>query len=203
MATYYPDGNRDFRRYMESGVPGLGIAGANLLYMSQMGKMAGNNRGLASALAKEAKRIDPRLKINYVDANDMFRAAGIKPPFDMSAFGASYHPKSHTVNSPKSNYGFLAHELGHAEQYRSPLYRKTLAPLSSVGRMAGSLGLLAPILTDNEQEARRNSIIAGGLQVPTLIEEFDASRRGSRILNNQIKTNQLLWELKLVSLVKL
>jgi len=187
MATYYPDGNRDFRRYMESFVPGLGIGGANLLYMTQMGKMAGKNKGLASALAREAKRIDPRLKINYSNPNNMFYAMGAKPPFDMSAFGAFYDSRNNMVNVPKGNYGFLAHELGHAEQYRNPLYRKTLAPLSSIGRVAGKYGLLAPIFTDNEQEAKRNALIAGGLQVPTLIEEVDASRRGSRILNDQIK----------------
>lgn len=187
MATYHPDGNRDFRRYMESAVPGTGILGANLLYMSQMGKMGGVNDNLASAIAKEAKRLDPRLKINNMNPNDLFRGSGVKPPFDMSPFGASYHPRTNTVNSPKGNYGFLAHELGHAEQYKNPLYRKTVAPLSKLGRIAGGFGALAPIFTDNEQEAKRNSIIAGAMQVPTLVEEIDASRRGSRILNNQIK----------------
>jgi len=186
MATYHEDGNRDFRRYIESGVPMTGIMGANLLYMSQMGKMGGVNQGLASALAKDAMTKDPRLTINNVDVNKAFSKMGFKAPFDLSAFGAAYHPRSNTVNAPKGNYGFLAHELGHAEQYKNPLYRKTLAPFSAAGRIAAQFGVLAPILTDNEQEARRNSIVAGAMQVPTLIEEIDASRRGSNILKKQM-----------------
>ena len=185
--TYHPEGNRDFRRWFESGVPSTGIIGSNLLYMTQMGKMGGYDKNIASALTREAMAADPRLKVNRISGmNQAFRNFGIKPPFDLNMMGASYNPTTNTVNVPKTGYGITAHELGHAEQYKNPLYRKTIAPLSRIGRAAGQLGVLAPILTDNEQEARRNSLIASAMQVPTLIEEVDASRRGSRLLTKEL-----------------
>ena len=190
MATeYHPEGNRDFRRWMEAGVPQTALAGGSLLYMSQLGNLGGNDRGLASALAKDSMRRDPRLKINSPNLKNMFGSIGINMPFDIDPLGSNYQPRTHTVNAPKSNYGILAHELGHAEQYKSPLYKKTLGRMSGIGRRVAPFGVLAPILTDNEQEAKRNSLIASGLQVPTLIEEIDASRRGSNILGKTIANN--------------
>ena len=175
-ATYHPEGNRDFRRYIESTVPTAGVAGLNLLHISQMGRMGGIDRGLATALKKEAIALDPRLKFGKVSGLNI---AGHKLP---DVTGSRYMPNSHTVYAPKSNYGVLAHEIGHSQQYRSPLYKKTLAPLSKLGRVSALLGPLAPVLTANESEARRNSLIASGMQVPTLVEELDASRRGSKML---------------------
>jgi len=184
--TYHPEGNRDFRRWLESGIPNTGIMLGGLGYASQMGRIGGQNKSLATALMNEAIQKDPRLKINNISINKVFQNVGIKPPIDMDVFGASYNPKTHTVNAPRSNYGILAHELGHAEQYKNPLYRKTIAPLSKVGRVASQFGMLAPIFTDNEQEARRNAKIAGVMQIPTLVEEIDASKRGSRILSKNM-----------------
>lgn len=184
--TYHPEGNRDFRRYVETIVPHMGLLGASVAYGSQMGKIGGINSGIATNLMKDSIAKDPRLKINVLNVDKAFRNIGFKAPFDMNPFYASYNPKSHTVNTPSKNYGILAHELGHAEQYKNPLYRKTIAPLSAVGRVAQKLGVLAPIFTDNEEEARRNSLIASAMQVPTLIEEFDASRRGSKILKESM-----------------
>ena len=187
MATeYHPEGNRDFRRWIEGSIPQTALAGGSLLYMSQLGNIGGNDKGLASALARDSIRRDPRLKINNPNLKNMFGAMGINMPFDIDPLGSSYQPRTHTVNAPRSNYGILAHELGHAEQYKNPLYKKTLGRVSGIGRRVAPFGVLAPILTDNEQEAKRNSLIASGLQVPTLIEEIDASRRGSNILGKTI-----------------
>jgi hypothetical protein len=183
---YHPEGNRDFRRYVETTVPQMGLLGASVAYGSQMGKIGGLDRGIAESLMRDSMAKDPRLKINVLNIDKAFRNIGFKAPFDINPFYASYDPKRHIVNTAPKNYGLLAHELGHAEQYKSPLYRKTIAPLSAVGRVAQKLGVLAPIFTDNEEEARRNSLIAGGLQVPTLIEEFDSSRRGSKILKKSM-----------------
>tara|TARA_R100000742_G_C4241988_1_gene61522 strand:+ start:13 stop:771 length:759 start_codon:yes stop_codon:yes gene_type:complete len=190
--TYHPDGNRDFRRYMESTIPGFGIVGSTVGYGLQMGKLGGQNKTLATALMNEAMRKDPRLKISNFSLNPLYKSlTGKNMPFDYDPFLASYNPKTHTVNAPRKNYGILAHELGHAEQYKNPLYRKTVAPLSKFGRIAGQFGALAPVFTDNEEEARRNAKIAGVMQIPTLVEEFDASRRGSRILSDQMAKNKL------------
>ena len=76
--------------------------------------------------------------------------------------------------------------FGIPEQYKNPLYRKTIAPLSNVARRIAPFGVLAPILSDNEEDARKNSIAAGAMQIPTLIEEIDASRRGSNILSQHM-----------------
>lgn len=177
--TYHPEGNRDFRRWLESGVPNTGIMGGSALAMYGASRIGGSNKALATALMNESIGKDPRLKIT----NFSFRNLGVNMPKWTDVFNAHYDPKTHTVNAPRSNYGVLAHELGHAEQYKNPLYRKTIAPLSTIGRAVGKYGILAPILTDNEQEARRNAKIAGVMQIPTLVEEIDASRRGSRILS--------------------
>ena len=195
--TYHPEGNRDFRRWMESGVPTTALMGAQALSMYGTNKfdLWGSNKNLASSLMNQSIQKDPRLKIsNFTPRKSYYPRFNI--PKWTDTMWAHYNPKSHTVNVPRGNYGILAHELGHAEQYKNPLYKKTIAPLSRVGRMAGQLGGLAPILSDNEEDARRNSIVAGAMQVPTLIEEIDASRRGSNILNKHISKNPAFKSIK-------
>ena len=184
--TYHPEGNRDFRRWIESGIPNAGIMGGSALTMYGASHIGGSNKGLATALMNESIKNDPRLKITNFSMRNLYKNMGVNIPKWTDTFSANYNPKTHTVNAPRSNYGILAHELGHAEQYKNPLYRKTIAPLSKVERIAGQFGVLAPILSDNEEDARRNSITAGAMQIPTLIEELDASRRGSRMLNRHM-----------------
>ena len=48
--TYHPEGNRDFRRWLESGIPNTGIMLGGLGYASQMGRIGGQNKSLATAL---------------------------------------------------------------------------------------------------------------------------------------------------------
>tara|TARA_R100000329_G_scaffold39838_2_gene37282 strand:- start:697 stop:1425 length:729 start_codon:yes stop_codon:yes gene_type:complete len=184
--TYHPEGNRDFRRWIESGIPNAGLMGGSALAMYGASQFGGSNRNLASALMNESIQRDPRLKITNFSMRNIYSNLGVNMPKWTDTFTASYNPKTHTVNAPRSNYGILAHELGHAEQYKNPLYRKTIAPLSNVARRIAPFGVLAPILSDNEEDARKNSIAAGAMQIPTLIEEIDASRRGSNILSQHM-----------------
>ena len=74
MSTeYHPEGNRDFRRYVETTVPHMGLLGGSVAYGSQMGKIGGLDRGIAESLMRDSMAKDPRLKINVLNIDKAFR----------------------------------------------------------------------------------------------------------------------------------
>lgn len=80
-------------------------------------------------------------------------------------------------HSPRmSNPGVLAHEIGHH------MGGKALMVGNRIGRPAIGLGTAGALLSNNEDNSR-NSAIAGTLgSVPMLASEFDASRRGAKLM---------------------
>ena len=175
-------GNRDFNRYLSSAIPGTGYGMLNLAYFNQLKRMSNNSPLLNEIINQQVKKTKG-LKSLHVKfpKTGMFKDMP-KPLKDFLGLAMNrYNPKTNTVfHSGKA--GLAAHEFGHAQQYANPKYAKYAAPFTKLSRIAGRYGALAPIFTDDEQEARRNTMIASGLQLPMLAEEFDASRRGSKIM---------------------
>jgi Zn-dependent protease with chaperone function len=74
------------------------------------------------------------------------------------------------------NPGVLAHELGHH------MGGKWLMRGNQIGRPALGLGTAGALLSNNEDNSR-NSAIAGTVgSMPMLASEFDASRRGAKLM---------------------
>lgn len=125
-----------------------------------------------------------------------------------------YNPLDRTVSITKvlgrnqdSKLGILAHELGHAEQYRKSnptsknwksLFggrnRTALAGIIS-GSLAPLVGVAGPSLTSDEGTAQTYAALGTLGQAPTLASEFGASARGSRTLVNYAKQSGL-WKNK-------
>ena len=80
MATYHPDGNRDFRRWLESGIPNAGVMGGGALAMYGASKFGGSNKALATALMNESIKKDPRLKFTHSSMSNLYRNMGIQMP---------------------------------------------------------------------------------------------------------------------------
>ena len=176
--TYYPDGNRDFRRWIEGTVPEVGLMGSSLLYMASLPKIGGHNPNLTNRLVRDSIAKDPRLKVNQFGGN---YNKNIFSDF-MKARQSGYWEGAHKVQAPKGNYGIMAHELGHAEQYRNPTYKKVMGPLTKIGKKLAPLGFLGPMFLDKEEDAKKSAIAAGAMQAPVLYEEIDASRRGAKMI---------------------
>mgnify|MGYP004448424151 FL=1 len=175
-------GNRDFNRYFSAVIPGTGYGLLNMAYVSQLSKMSNNSALLNEMIDQQVRKTKGlkalHFKLPKAEAfKDMPKAFKDILKLSMNR----YDPRTNTVfHSGKA--GLAAHEFGHAQQFANPKYAKYAYPITKLSRVAGALGAFAPIFTDDEKEARRNSMIASGLQLPMLAEEFDASRRGSKIM---------------------
>ena len=89
----------------------------------------------------------------------------------------------------KGHQSVLAHEMGHAEQGRA--FRR----LAGLGKGVSGLGGLLALWSDHEDFARQAGIGGSLAMLPTLVNEFDASRRGSRLLK-QVGEASMLKRLK-------
>ncbi len=127
---------------------------------------------------------------------------------------AHYDPWDRTVSITKRmgrnqdhKLGILAHELGHAEQYRksNPTSKnwKSLFGGRNRGilegiishRLAPLVGVAGPSLTSDEGTAQTYAALGTLGQAPILASEFGASARGSRTLVNYAKKSGL-WKNK-------
>lgn len=80
-------------------------------------------------------------------------------------------------HSPRmSNPGVLAHEIGHH------MGGKWLMRGNQIGRPALGLGTAAALLSNNEDNSRNSAIAGTAGAVPMLASEFDASRRGAKLM---------------------
>jgi hypothetical protein len=89
----------------------------------------------------------------------------------------------------KGHQSVLAHEMGHAEQ------GTTFRRLAGLGKGGSGLGGLLSLWSDHEDFARYAGIGGSAAMLPTLLNEFDASRRGSRLLK-QVGEKSMLKRLK-------
>jgi hypothetical protein len=194
----HEDGNKDWQRILTSVIPSAQISLLQLASSGLIPHISGSNSDkTVKKLMYEAFKKDPSLKFN------MSKAKNSK--FGKYSVGKSnYNFKTNTVNLHAPTEGITAHELGHAKQYKSPKYRKFMAPLAMTSRLAtlGGLGVLAPTLMDNEQDAQKASIIASAIGTPVLAEEIHASFKGSQMLSKQKGFAKLTKVKKLLHLMK-
>lgn len=136
------------------------------------------------------KRI-PKDKIKLYDR--IFEEYGKDAPFFTERTGrgpAAYSAKPHTVlvnlGIKDRHGGVLAHELGHAQQRKflnSPLGRASII-LPALGQL---LGLGSSAMVGDEDTGRNLALASSASTLPMLGYEFDASRRGSKLLRDTLK----------------
>jgi len=74
------------------------------------------------------------------------------------------------------NPGVLAHELGHHMGGKALMYG------NRIGRPSIALGTAGALLSNNETNSRNSAIAGTAGAVPMLASEFDASRRGAKLM---------------------
>jgi hypothetical protein len=80
-------------------------------------------------------------------------------------------------HSPRmSNPGVLAHEIGHHMGGKALMYG------NRIGRPAIGLGTAGALLSNNEDNSRNSALAGTAGAVPMLASEFDASRRGAKLM---------------------
>ena len=193
----HKEGNRDLNRAFSSLIPSTQITLLNLLNAGIIPSISGStDMNRVNSLVNKAVQNDPSLKVNIKQP---------KPPVGKYAVGGSnYNPKLNKVNLYAPTEGITAHELGHAKQYSNPKYRKHMAPAAMASRltMMSGLGILAPVLSDDEKTAKTSSAIASGLGIPALAEEIHASFKGSQMLSKQKSFSKLSKAKKALHLMK-
>lgn len=171
--------------------------GGNLLNVLMQGRLSGYDESFTSELARNAKAQDPRLKINqYTSSGNPFE--------DMMKGNANaYNPSQNKASFARGGYGFAAHELGHAEQYRNPTYKR-LKPVMMASRIATQVNpaSLLAMLAPNEEVASTAANINLATSLPVLAEEIDASRRGARLIKNTKAFSKMSRASKLLSLAR-
>lgn len=195
---YHEDGNKDLSRAVQSLVPSAQVGLLQLVNLGLLPHISGSSdSNKIIDLLKQAKKNDKSLKF------------GVSPSKDSklgkySIGKSNYNPKINQVNLFSPTEGITAHELGHAKQYSNPKYRKYMGKLAMGSRLlSGSgLGILAPILSDNEQDAKKSSAIASAVGAPVLAEEIHASFKGSQMLSKQKGFSKLTKAKKLIHLMK-
>jgi hypothetical protein len=96
-----------------------------------------------------------------------------------------YNPGAEGITRPSIAYntrfktpGILAHELGHHTG------GKLMARANQFGRVASGIGTLGALTATDENTSRNRAMTGSASFLPTLISEFDASRRGAQIMKN-------------------
>lgn len=195
---YHEDGNKDLSRAVQSLVPSTQIGLLQLANLGLLPHISGSsdNNKIVNLLERALK-------------NDKSLKFGLSTPKDSklgkySIAQSNYNPLVNKVNLFSPTEGIAAHELGHAKQYSNPKYRKYMGKLAMGSRLVSSagLGVLAPILTDNEQDAKISSSIASALGTPVLAEEIHASFKGSQMLSKQKGFSKLSKIKKMAHLIK-
>ena len=173
-----------------------GTAG-NLLNVLFQNKLGGYDESFTSELYRDARARDPRLKVNkYTSSGNPFR--------DMSEGNMNqYDIRNNRVSFARGSYGFAAHELGHAEQYRNPRYRR-FAPVMIASRIATQVNpaSLLAMLAPNEEVASTAANINLATSLPMIAEEIDASRRGARLIKNSKAFGKMSRASKLLALAR-
>ncbi len=127
--------------------------------------------------------------------------------------GPHYDPDKRRVfvpgilgKSQDAKLGILAHELGHAEQFRksnptNASYRSLFGGRNRVlaanlsAFAGGILGTVGPTFEPNKESARNQALVGTAMFAPQLASEVGASARGSRTLMNYAKESGL-WQNK-------
>tara|TARA_Y100000592_G_scaffold77105_1_gene120829 strand:+ start:258 stop:947 length:690 start_codon:yes stop_codon:yes gene_type:complete len=171
--------------------------GGNLLNVLMQNRLSGYDESFTSELARNAKAQDPRLKINqYTSSGNPFE--------DMTEGNMNaYNPRENRASFARGGYGFAAHELGHAEQYRNPTYRK-FKPVMMASRIATQVNpaSLLAMLAPNEEVASTAANINLATSLPMIAEEIDASRRGARLIKNTKAFGKMSRASKLLALAR-
>ena len=167
-------------RWLNSTIPALGIsAGQVALALGIQGDTKGSKN---QALLKELKKIAPKgVKISTLNTSKNPIAPLINP-----LAGSHYNPRTNSVvmaqrgNNP--NAGVLAHELGHAQQFKNP--SSLLNKGAKYSRLANMFGLTtAPLwIAEDESTAKKWAGIGTALSAPNFIHEMDASWKGRKML---------------------
>jgi hypothetical protein len=108
--------------------------------------------------------------------------------------------------SEDARLGLLAHELGHAEQFRksnptNSNFRSLFGGSNRARSIKGSAilgqlgGTLGPTFTNDSDSAGIQALVGSAMSAPQLANEAGASARGSRTLINYAKENGL-WKNK-------
>lgn len=179
-------------------------------------------RGARSGISPHNMGINTQEGPRFKDS--FFESLGLERPVEKPAprystttprpgMGPHYNPDTRQVYVPggfgkseDARLGILAHELGHAEQfrksnptnsnYRSLFGGRTRARGRQVSAMLGQLGgSLGPMFTDDSDTAGIQALVGSAMSAPQLANEAGASARGSRTLINYAKENGL-WKNK-------
>tara|TARA_Y100000361_G_scaffold96881_1_gene86830 strand:+ start:569 stop:1324 length:756 start_codon:yes stop_codon:yes gene_type:complete len=139
------------------------------------------------ALNKELYNLKPSgTKINFLNNTAWYNQM-------VPGMGSAFDPTKNTVNVAskfKSNFdpGIFAHELGHAEQFnKGGKFTKLNNKLQTPSRMALGFGIIPQLFADNQETAKGYAQLATLASAPTIINEFDASRRGRNLLKKAAK----------------
>jgi hypothetical protein len=108
------------------------------------------------------------------------------PKVVTDALGPAYNPLKHEVmlTGKPTSLGVIAHEFGHASQP----FKKLMSMLGPVRNLGLGLGSLGAVATSDEPTARLAALLGTGAALPTLANEIGASYRGSKLLNQALKS---------------
>ena len=169
------DDEKDRKSSLPAAV-GLGTAGLQTGYgLSLMNSPVFQDMSTAQA--------EELLEDLYAANPDLRRVKEVGP--SMIPAGPHYNPKNDSIGysgkAPSS--GILAHELGHAQQKWTPK-RMKLQQFSRLGAQLSPLAALYAGVSKDEDKARNAAIGSTAVSLPMLFNEYDASRRGAKMLRN-------------------
>ena len=161
-------------------IPQLGISGASAAITLALQSDA--RRPEYSAIVKELEKLAPKgVKVKSVNVS--------KKPFEVlknPIAGSHYNPSTKTAYTAQRginpNPGILAHELGHAKQFKNPssLINKLALP-SRIATMYGLISL--PLLfAEDESTAKTMAGVGTAASAPLFAHEMDASIKGRKML---------------------
>ena len=172
------------------GSMGVGMGYNRLTNLKGLAGIPSNSFEKSLAMINPQARAVPGLEDDLLAAMTKLyprtKPTGIFPAMQ----GPAYDPVSHKVYYPgfQPSKGVLAHELGHATQglNRSPI--KKMLALKGLSGLGGLGGFLGAIFSSDEDTARKSAILGTLGSAPLVGVEAHASYRGSRILNQMLKS---------------
>lgn len=164
-------------QYIETNHPELDVTTTQKIRHHGRSTLKGMSRELSANAPTRGGFKNWLMNLGLNNQKKTVEAIGKQPGF--------YHPGREGIIDPSIAYntrfktpGILAHELGHHTG------GKLMTRANQFGRMASGIGTLGALTATDENTSRNRAMAGSASFLPTLISEFDASRRGAKIMKN-------------------
>lgn len=192
------------RNLTAAGLAHLGTSamqgGTGAYTLARAGSVQGRQR-IHDKIFEELVKRNPDVEFNYGPFADVIKQPAMVPPnykhplnrepmsrekFNIFGMTPPGERTGKIIKGYSTNAPILAHELGHAEQFRKGGLARLLLKANPLGKLTMFLGGAGAMSSD--KDTARTAAILGSLGgTVTLANEIDASRRGKRLLNETLK----------------